>query len=106
MTIKNSSAEKDFMKLVKDETHQVKKTYEQAKKAYETVLKNFLVNNVTGKKDFNFFHKIAKQDMIEFFDSERGPWAVEELEILEAMILDYIAWLRDSMLEIEDKVPQ
>lgn len=94
-----------FMKSVNAEIKEVKRAYEQAQKAYESVLKKFLIRNVTGKKDFKYFHDEAKGDAIDFYNCEPGSWAVDELEILHFMVDHYYFWLQDGRYDAIDGEP-
>ena len=105
MSYQENNDHEIFMKSVNAEIKEVKRAYEQAQKAYESVLKKFLIRNVTGKKDFKFFHDLALDDAVQFYSCESGSWAVDELDVLHSMVDDYYFWLQDGRYDAIDGGP-
>ena len=94
---------KKFRKLVKSEINQAQKSYEQAKKAYETVMKQFVIREISGKKEFKRYFDSTYEILCEDLSYECGSLIVNDLITLERIISDHDYWLEDGRFDEEDE---
>lgn len=94
---------KKFKKLVKSELDQVQKSYEQAKKAYESVMKQFVIREITGKNEFKRCFDFTHEILCEDFSYECGSLVVDDLLTFERIINDHEYWLEEGRFEEEEE---
>ncbi len=91
-----------FKKAYKDEFEPANKIFEKALKEYEKSMKDFVIKNITGKKEYNKAYKNNFKFVEDIYQYDSASDLVDDRIALEFFIDHHFDYLEDYQSEFED----
>lgn len=91
-----------FKKAYKDEYEPVAKRYQKALEEYQQSMKDFVIKNITGKKEFKKAYKENLKFVKEVYQHDSASDLVDDRIALEFFIDHHFDYLEDYQSEFED----